>query len=126
MRAIEPNGAWPTVEPLVLRALEHDDGCHTAASIRKALAAGKMQLWVDSSPITAICITEIVVYPATKRCNIFLLAGHDIDAWIWQLPALESWAREKGCSAMELQGRPGWERILPGYVKTAVHLRKAL
>ena len=124
--SIEVDEMWPAIEPLVRAGLEFGDGRWAPEDIRAALTEGAQQLWIDGDPMRAICVTEIIRYPQQRRCNIFLLAGQDLDAWIWQLSILEAWAREKGCKAMELHGRPGWERILPGYDRTAVVLRKEL
>ena len=40
--------------------------------------------------------------------------------------AICSYAREKGFVSVEIIGRPGWERVLPNYERTAVLLRKEL
>lgn len=120
---------WPAVEPLVARALSHADGRYGPADVLERLLEGDQQLWVWSSAdgrVRATCVTEIVRYPLSKRCNLFLAAGEGMSAWIGALAAIEEWARAQGCDAIDCQGRAGWERVLPGYVKTHVNLKKDL
>ena len=39
---------------------------------------------------------------------------------------IENWAREKGCKRVQIVGREGWERVLPGFKRKAVVLEKRL
>jgi hypothetical protein len=41
-------------------------------------------------------------------------------------PVIEAWARSIGCDTMLIMGRPGWQRALEGYRRTAVVLEKKL
>lgn len=121
---------WPIVTPLIARALEHADGRYALEDVLAALLARDMQLWIAidtrSMAIEAACVTEIVAYPREKRCGLVFCAGRRSERWLRHLDEIGDWAREQGCEALELQGRPGWERLLRDWRKTHVLLRKRL
>lgn len=119
---------WPRVETLVRRGLAHADGRYAADDVLRALLARDMQLWLAAGErgIEAICVTEILRYPRQRRCNLFLCAGAGMRRWVRLLEPIERWARAQGCAAVELQGRPGWTRILKDYRRTHILLRKEL
>jgi hypothetical protein len=121
---------WPLVAPLLAQALEHADGRYALEDVRDALLARDMQLWIAVDPrslaIEAACVTEIVAYPREKRCGVVFCAGRRTERWLRHLDEIEDWARGQGCHALELQGRPGWERLLRDWEKTHVLLRKRL
>lgn len=121
---------WPITAPLIERAVEHADGRYSLEDVRAALLARDMQLWAAldarSLVIEAICVTEIVTYPGERRCGIVFCAGRRAERWLRHLDEIGDWAREQRCGALELQGRPGWERLLPEWRKTHVLLSKRL
>jgi hypothetical protein len=118
---------WPAICPFVRRALDHAEGRYAAEDVLDALLKGQMQLWVATgNGIEAILVTEIVDYPRQRRCNLFLSAGHALEACLDHLGEIEAWARARGCDAIEAGGRPGWERVLPGFRRTHVLLEKDL
>jgi hypothetical protein len=121
---------WQIAAPLIGRAIEHADGRYEIADVLAAVLARDMQLWIAvdarSMAVEAACVTEIVAYPREKRCGLVFCAGREADRWIRHLPEIADWAREQGCAALELQGRPGWERLLRDWQKTHVLLRKRL
>lgn len=121
---------WQIAAPMVGRAVEHADGRYDIDDVLAALLARDMQLWlaVDSRSmaVEAACVTEIVAYPREKRCGLVFCAGRDMNRWLRHLSEIGDWAREQGCVALELQGRPGWERRLRDWQKTHVLLSKRL
>jgi hypothetical protein len=120
---------WPVIEGFIARALEYADGRYAANDILLRLLRRDMQLWLGVDrleTIRGVCVTEIVNYPRSRRCELFLAAGRDPRRWMGALDTIESWARDQGCDAIECKGRPGWERILPGYEKNHVSLKKEL
>ena len=120
---------WPLIEHLVVRALEYADGRYAASDVLMRLLARDMQLWLAVDwlgSIHGVCVTEIVNYPRSRRCQLFLAAGRDPRRWMNALATIESWAKAQGCDAIDCSGRAGWERLLHGYKKTHVSLRKEL
>jgi hypothetical protein len=71
-------------------------------------------------------VTTIDIFPRMKQLTIILGAGdlEEIDNKI--RPVIEEWAREIKCDALIIFGRPGWQRALEGYRRTAVVLEKRL
>lgn len=119
---------WPRIEAIVARAIPYGDGRYAAEDVRERLLARDMQLWLcwRGTEPRAVLVTEIVHYPRSRRCNLFLCAGDGAVDWLSSLPLIEEWARHQGCDAIDCQGRSGWERVLPGYRKTHVCLKKEL
>lgn len=121
---------WPKIVGDMERACDRSDARYAAAHVLSALLRRDMQLWLAAgdgeNPIEAVCVTEIVAYPREKRCGIVFCAGRNAARWLHHLEAIENWARKQGCAALELQGRPGWERLLEGWDKTHVLLRKRI
>lgn len=70
-------------------------------------------------------VTQVMQYPNGRVLRIWL-AGGDLDELRHFLPAADNYARSEGCVAVEIEGRLGWERVLPGYVKRRVVLVKEL
>lgn len=128
VRSEKIGGLWPRVRPFVDRALSHAGGRYAPDDVLAALLRAQMQLWtaISENGIEAVLVTEIIDYPRRRRCNLFLSAGNALEACLEHLPAIEAWARAQGCDAIEASGRPGWERVLPGFRRTHVMLEKAL
>lgn len=70
-------------------------------------------------------VTQIHEHPCGRVLRIWL-AGGDLAEIIGYLPAADVYAREQNCIAVEVEGRPGWERFLEGYEKRRVILVKDL
>ena len=54
------------------------------------------------------------------------LAGGDIYELLEIESEIEIYAKAEGFERLEIMGRPGWERVLEGYEKVAVLMRKEL
>lgn len=95
------------------------------------LLSGKAQLVVATSRggIAAAMVTELQVIEGEQVCNIWIVAGRDMEQWIDDLDGLEDWARSKGCVAIQsTNARLGWARKLKprGYNVSRVTVRKEL
>ena len=108
-------------------------GSYTVADVCADLREGKAQLWVagDGETIDGIVVTTVTQYPQRKECFIWLLAGERGSAYSWMtindmLGKIEAWAKTLDCDLVSLEGRSGWERVLPEYEKTKVILEKRL
>lgn len=123
--AAQARQVWPTVEPVLRRATARTRGRVSTEALLRRVEDGAMQLWV-SVPPTAACLTEVIDYPHARWCRVVFAAG-DARALIRTGIALvEAWARAQGCAGVEIEGRAGWERALPGYARDDVILRKEL
>ena len=126
------DGIVPQCEHHIQRALDFS-GSHTVADVCADLRQGKAQLWVagDGEVIDGIVVTTVTQYPQRKECFIWLLAGERGSAYSWprineMLGEIETWAKALDCDLVSLEGRSGWERVLPKYEKTKVILERRL
>jgi hypothetical protein len=73
-------------------------------------------------------VGQIEVYPGEARIFQVLWAVGDVDELLRMAPGVEALARMMGCTAMLIEGRPAWKRVLEGqgYELWSVTLHKAL
>lgn len=117
---------WPRIERLVASACRQTRGRFEPEDIKPILLTGRGQLWLswrDGEP-EAFCVTEIVCYPRTKICRLFLAAGKDRNHWLGFEPLVTAWAKSQGCTGFELIGRAGWRRALRNYEMTSIVLTR--
>jgi hypothetical protein len=108
---------------LIERALAESYGQMNYSDVVEGILRGEFQFWTAEN---SCVLTTIDVFPRTKQLTIILGAGDlaEIDNII--RPVVEEWARHIKCDTMLIMGRPGWERALEGYKRTAVVLVKKL
>ncbi|MFD2207219.1 hypothetical protein [Kiloniella antarctica] len=116
------NVQWEKARQWLQPALDRGGNTHTTDDIRAGIISGSFQFWTSEK---SAAITEIVSYPCSKGCRVFL-AGGDMTELLAMQPELEAWAQSIGCKFIEIDGRPGWERIHKDFKKQSVVLRKAL
>jgi len=122
---------WPLVVPLLEPVVLRSRGKESLVELRAALGTGSKQLWVwcSDAGVRALAITDVAVYPAARICRISICTGERRGEWLAPgLAAIEAWAREQGCDAVEPFCRPGWKRELQalGYRERHVLMRKVL
>lgn len=115
---------WPVAEPLLAR-LPHLD-LYTLPSLRASVESGKRWLWLSEPDRACAMLTQITEYPRADVLVIFAIAGRLPRNWRAMLATLEDHARSIGCSQVEVWGRKGWARKLPGYEPGQIVLRKNL
>lgn len=108
---------WERCRPLLEPAL---DGTWTMEAVRDELLRGRAKLWPMER---SAAVTQLHDYPAGRVCRVWL-AGGDLDELRDGLEVLDRYAREQRCTRIEIEGRPGWERVLDGYEKRRVILTK--
>lgn len=86
--------------------------------VESGLLSGEFMLFQGSKSAAVTC-----AYGKSLRVG---LAGGDLDELIEIEEDICSYARENGYRCVEIVGRPGWERVLNDYTRTAVLLRKEL
>lgn len=124
------DAVWPEVEPWLLAVEKRSRGRESAADLRGHLAAGALQLWLwQDDGIKALAVAEIMELPGTRLCRVRIATGRDRRAWLGPgLAAIEAWAAENGCSAVEPICRRGWEPELKalGYRTHHIEMSKEL
>ena len=89
-------------------ALEYSGGTHDIIDIYEGLYRGTMQLWPNKN---SCLVTELVTYPKKKVLNVFL-GGGDLTEILEMHDSVISWAKDQGCSALNMTGRFGWKKPL--------------
>jgi hypothetical protein len=101
------SASWDKARRILAPAIEHG-GTHDEKDVLDAVASGAAQLWMRGD---SAAVTEIVSYPRVKACRVWLAAGNLED--IREIERqVEAWAKELGCSRLEIIGRKGWLRKL--------------
>lgn len=108
---------------LIERALAENYGQLNYADVVAGILRGEYQFWAAQN---SCVITTIDIFPRIKQLTVIIGAGdlHEINNDI--RPLVEEWARSINCDTMLIMGRPGWQRALEGYRRTAVVLEKKL
>jgi hypothetical protein len=103
-------------------ALAYSGDTHSSLDVLDAIKDGKAQFFPLEN---SVIVTEIVDYPKKAVCRIWL-AGGDMGELIKAEKELVKWARDHGCSGMEIIGRKGWERQLKDYSPASTVLTKEI
>jgi hypothetical protein len=105
---------WDRIAPLLEKAIHYSDGKYNLEKIKEGVLARILQVWVAerTNTITTCMVTEIKNYPTDTRLTVVFYAGESVKEYMHFKEVLYQWAREHGCSSVELYGRPGWERVL--------------
>ena len=98
-------------------ALKYTGGTHDIIDIYEGLYKGTMQLWPNDN---SCLVTEIVTYPKKKVLNVFL-GGGDLAEILEMHESVITWAKEQGCSALNMTGRFGWKKPLSKYGWKPLH-----
>lgn len=122
---VPPNDAgyiWPLVKGLIESAMQKG-GMGSFAQVENNVLHGPDLLWlaVEGDKIGMACITSL---GADKVCTI-VAAGGSFVRFGHLLSDIEQFAKDEGCKAMRICGRPGWRR-LSGYRTKKVILEKAI
>jgi len=108
--------------PWLEKALQRTEGAYEWPDILDGLSTGHMQFW--PAPEGAI-VTQVVQSPRLKTLHVFL-AGGDLEQVLDMVPSLEAFAEFNGCSALTMDGRKGWQRVLKDWTPTSIVMKKEL
>lgn len=109
---------WDEAKTFIEKIIPYCDGKYDVDSFRTAIKCCDMQLWLAKDAhfkVQGACITEIIVYPKSKRCIVICLSANDINKVIEHFNPILSWARQNNCDAIEVMGRAGWCKKLNSF-----------
>lgn len=113
-----------------LRLFEQETQHASADSLLEKIANQERQLWAvaDGERLTGIVLTEVYETPRGRMLCAWAAAGNgnSLETITHAYDAIERWAREIGCVSVEIRGRKGWKKVLPGFNETGVILEKSL
>jgi hypothetical protein len=118
----------PWLEPF-LREFERKTFLVTPEDVIAQAKACDCQLWSyhDGERFRGVVATRIMPTSLGRLCSLWVCIGLDADDLIEGVhDEIERWARMIGCYALEIVGRAGWQKKLPGYTRKAVVLEKRL
>lgn len=121
---------WPQIEAWIASAVADTGDWWHSDDVLVGIESGGLTLWVvtDEDEFYGVVVCEVEVAPRKRVGVIALCAGRDQSEWLHLLPEVEGWARENGCSEVQVRGRPGWARRLKsqGYGERYIAVGKGL
>ena len=110
---------WEVLAPYLEQVFERSAGRIDAADTLEAIATDMAEVLLIWDPgqfiIYAVIVAEAKIYPQRRVMSLGLCGGAHLPVWagkIW--PVLQDYAREKGFNQIEVTGRRGWKRFIPG------------
>lgn len=128
VRPEDVDAVRPWLEPF-LSQFERKTFLVSTEDVIAQAKASDCQLWSyhDGTTFRGVVATRIVPTTIGKLCSLWVCIGVDADELMDGMHAeIEQWARAIGCYAMEVVGREGWQKKLPGYTRKAIVLEKRL
>ena len=118
---------WPHVRSMLFGAVLRTKLSHTR-DVEAQVLDGSALLWLawNGRNIEAACVTALRRTDDGTVCIMLACAGRKRDRWLHLLERIEQYAKAEACISLRIFGRVGWERVLPGYRKTAIVLEKEL
>ena len=118
---------WPTVVPLLKRAIAKT-GLAEFAAIEREILDGVSLLWVawNGAAIEAVASTSLQQTDVGKVCVITACAGARMTRWLPLIRDIEAYAEAEVCRCVRIFGRKGWARVLDGYEETHAIIDKRL
>jgi len=98
-----------TVRPKIVECFEKTrEHRWLPEDVLESLMKKDMQLWVlHDTEVRCFVVTEIIEYPRSKECLLFLVVGEIPGGWDDPMAQMEEWAKEQGCSHIATMGRLG-------------------
>jgi hypothetical protein len=110
---------WDVIVPHLMPVFEYSAGRLDLDATKKLVAAGMVEVllvWIpETGKIFSVMVIEGKEYPGKKVFCIGLCGGEDLPIWaekMWR--AVKLIARQKGFDQIEVIGRRGWGRFIPG------------
>lgn len=111
------NEVWDEAAPLINKALLRASGRFELEDVKEALLEQQMSLVLafDGGQIIGAIVAEVIDYPRCRAMRVIFCGGERYMEYRDELiDVLDAGARNAGCSLIEIEGRPGWEKYLKG------------
>jgi len=118
---------WPTVAPLIKKAMARGD-LGTFDCVEADVLSARALLWVAwADPfILGAAVTQIIGSEQGKVCLIVACGGKRVDLWLNLIEKIEEYAKAESCRCTRIMGRKGWARLLSDYQIARVVIEKDL
>ena len=118
---------WPHVSHFIQMAIDKTSDRFELDDVLKLLEEKKAQLFVfKDTEFLSAWVTTIENSGSHKWLRIMWAGGEELHKWFHYLDSVERWAKSLGCTRSVVIGRPGWEKKLEGYKKSAIILEKVI
>ena len=121
---------WEDVEPLLKQGEELLAPWYSLADIHTLLHGGRLVLWTaaDEGGIVLVMLVELIKFPASEIVRVLYIGGSGVKRILPLVDFLHLWARRQGADRIEINGRPGWLRLLEpkGYLFESITLVREL
>jgi hypothetical protein len=123
---------WFHVKPLIQAGCDAVTTENTAEFVKAEALANRRTIWcvfdtADPFPFLAAFATGERLTNRGRVVFIDVIGGRNRGCWLTQsLAELEAQAKAKGVVSIELEGRRGWRRVLPGYREVRTVMEKIL
>lgn len=108
---------WQMLSKMLDPALKYAVGRIDSADVLAAVKGGTSMLLAVmlNGRMSALLVVEGNQYPRRRVFNVALCAGSDLSTWAPQIwVQLQQFAISLGFDQIEVTGRPGWIKFLPG------------
>lgn len=115
---------WPLAKPFIRAAMERgQEGCFH--ELEEAVLSDRALLWFAwDGTVRGACVTQAIELDCGLVCFVQAMGG-DLEC-LALLSEIEDYARKRGCVAVRIYGRKGWQRVLRDYKAPRVILEKEL
>ena len=109
---------WDVIKSVITKVMDQACGRFTLEDVKERIASGHvmpMMIWDPTTQViySVIC-AEAEEYPLKKVFQLSICAGEDIEEWGHVYPAIKDIARAMGFDQIDIVGRRGWKKFLPG------------
>jgi hypothetical protein len=121
----------PLVRDVLARGYRRSGNIWNEPVLLEELKARRYALWVawrkGDARFSAAMVTRLYLLEnGSKVCHIVALGGAGMRDWIKHIERIADYARAEGCDTLRLEGREGWSRMLPSFVRVGVILEQRI
>lgn len=119
---------WPVIAPIIERC-QKTQFEWTSETVRERLKGADAQFWgvMEGNRVIGGFVTQIEIGAGGTIGRVWIVSGDlkDVGMAVYR-NAIEPWFIERGCDLITLDGRKGWQKLLPDYDLHSVKLCKKL
>ena len=108
---------WPQISSDIEKALEHSVNELSVFELCQKALSGHIHIWLtldSNNRIVCTTTTRIFTYSSHKSLQIITCTGSSRkwEEFFQQHKTVEDFAKQNGCSSIQIWGRKGWQRQL--------------
>lgn len=119
---------WPHVHHFLRQGREATGHQFDELGTLIDISKGCLGLWVvlrDNDAVMAMT-TRLIRGTEGLLCYIVAIGGSDMPKWLSLWPQFAEYLKQQGCVSVRLEGRVGWEHVLPEFERIGVILEKRI